>query len=76
MRTVMRLDEKQQESFTKACHHQNAVNHQFHQLATSTPVRLTSCAVRLGDCPFKGGLAGGALRGSLLLCHLSPASAG
>ncbi|MDA6234066.1 hypothetical protein OSK25_22010 [Escherichia coli] len=72
----MRLDEKQQESFTKACHHQNAVNHQFHQLATSTPVRLTSCAVRLGDCPFKGGLAGGALRGSLLLCHLSPVSAG
>ncbi|KDW83559.1 hypothetical protein AC70_4899 [Escherichia coli 2-210-07_S4_C1] len=60
----------------EACHHQNAVNHQFHQMATSTPVRLTSCAVRLAGCPFKGGLAGGALRCFLLLCHLSPVSAG
>ncbi|EFK1902807.1 hypothetical protein [Escherichia coli] len=52
------------------------VSHQFHQTTSSLTVRLTSCAARLADCPLKGGLAGGALRGSLLLCHLSPASAG
>ncbi|AVP29774.1 hypothetical protein C5097_12020 [Escherichia coli] len=52
------------------------VSHQFHQTASSLTVRLTSCAARLADCPLKGGLAGGALRGSLLLCHLSPVSAG
>ncbi|EPV6028941.1 hypothetical protein ACV7KR_004901, partial [Escherichia coli] len=56
--------------------HQNAVNHQFHQHATSMHGRLTPCVVRLADCPFKGGLAGGALRCLLLLCHLSLASAG
>ncbi|HBA8670295.1 TPA: hypothetical protein J1184_005175, partial [Escherichia coli] len=44
--------------------------------ATSLPGRLTPCVVRLDDCPFKGGLAGSALRCLLLLCHLSLASAG
>ncbi|EPP2721112.1 hypothetical protein [Escherichia coli] len=39
-------------------------------------VRLASCAARLAGCPLKGGLAGGALRCFLLLCHLSPVSAG
>ncbi|EHF0471672.1 hypothetical protein IFY61_004215 [Escherichia coli] len=75
MRTAIKSDEKQTEA-TPVTPVMNAVSHQFHQRASSTPVRLTSCAVRLDDCPIKGGLAGGALRCLLLLCHLSLASAG
>ncbi len=76
IRTAMRCGKKQTESHTDTDTHQNAVNHQFHQHATSMHGRLTPCVVRLADCPFKGGLAGGALRCLLLLCHLSLASAG
>lgn len=30
-----------------------AVSHQFHQKASSLPVRLTPCVARLGNCPLK-----------------------
>ncbi|WP_213059091.1 hypothetical protein, partial [Escherichia coli] len=70
MRTVIRTDENRRPVITRI-----AVTHQFHQLATSMHGRLTPCVVRLANCLFKGGLAGGALRCLLLLCNLSLASA-
>ncbi|WP_456291043.1 hypothetical protein [Escherichia coli] len=39
-------------------------------------VRLGLAPLLLRWLPLKGGLAGGALRCFLLLCHLSPVSAG